>query len=375
MTRRYASLVFAGLIALSGTAGAMPVAQQTPKRVLENNWKTCEAAVGAAEAQAGIPKHLLTAISQAESGRWHPEKQANIAWPWTVTANGKGLFFDSKAEAMAEAEILITQGVRNIDVGCMQVNLMYHYGAFDSLAKAFDPVANAKYGAKYLKEMHARTRDWREAAAHYHSTTPEQAARYRAKVLRLWDQARRPQLVAHGARTAPQAKQAEAKDKLSEKLKVADKIAGPDAGKDADKAKAGTEPDRARPSAIDFGLMQRLNASFQDRLEEKTAGEELAEEEAQRAHLRREQLDAWRERKAAGATLLHLANMRRAELAQRRRKELSQVSAAERADKFADKRRSQLESWRAHRVEGDTIYYTGDTPLPFKPNAGNDLGS
>ncbi len=371
MTRRYAFMVFAGLIALSGTAGAMPVAQQTHKQALENNWKICEAAVGAAESQAGIPKHLLTAISQAESGRWHAEKQANIAWPWTVTANGKGLFFDSKAEAMAEAEILITQGVRNIDVGCMQVNMMYHYGAFDSLAKAFDPATNAKYGAKYLKEMHAKTRDWREAAAHYHSTTPEQATRYRAKVLRLWDQARWPQMVAHANRKPAEAKQAEAKDKLSEKLTAADKIAG----NYADKDKAGADPGRSRPSAIDFGLMQRLNASFQDRLEEKTAGEELAAEGAQRAHLRREQLDAWRERKAAGATLMHLANMRRAELAQRRRKELSQVSASERADTFADRRRGQLDAWRAHRVEGDTIYYTGDTPLPFKPNAGPDSGS
>ncbi|MEK9753526.1 MAG: transglycosylase SLT domain-containing protein [Rhodospirillaceae bacterium] len=346
MTKRQAFFIFASLIALSGAAEAMPVAKQAA----DNQWKSCEAAVQAAEARAGIPKHLLGAISKAESGRWHPTEQANIAWPWTVTANGKGMFFDSKAEAMAEAEILITEGVRNLDVGCMQVNLMYHPGAFANLAQAFDPAANAEYGAKYLKSMHAKTRDWREAAAHYHSTTPAQAARYRAKVLKLWDEARKPHMVAM-ARPAPKKPEPKKKDETKD------------------------EADRARASAINYGMMQRLNAAFQERQEEKTEAEQLAEQEAKQAHLRREQLESWRENQVSGISLVHLANMRRAELAQRRRKELTRVSAEERADNFTERRRNQLDAWRAHRTNGDTIYYSGDTPLPFKLNAETGSGS
>ncbi len=323
MLNRKGLMIFTSLLIWPGLAQATPATLQ----LIEKQWKTCDAAVRAAEARAGIPKHLLGAIAKAESGRWHPNRQANIAWPWTVTANGKGRFFDSKAEAVAEAEILLTEGVRNIDVGCMQINLMYHDSAFESLAKAFDPAANAQYGAKYLKAMHDKTKDWRAAAAHYHSTTPEQAARYRAKVLRLWEQARNP-----ADATKPALKTAAAKTKVGAGTKDA------------------AEGGRARASAIDFGRMQNLNAAFRQR-QEKSAGEELADQAAHRAHMRREQLDAWRERKADAIPLVHLANMRRAELAQRRRKELSRVSARDRTDAFAERRRDELERWRTRRLD------------------------
>ena len=77
----------------------------------------CASLVRIQEQQDGIPLHLLGAISRAESGRWLNEKQANVAWPWTVTSGGTGKFFDTKLEAMAEVELLITDGLRNIEVG------------------------------------------------------------------------------------------------------------------------------------------------------------------------------------------------------------------------------------------------------------------
>jgi len=283
--------------------------------------KTCAQAVQAAERREGIPQHLLKAISQAESGRWNAEKQANIAWPWTVTSGGKGRFFDTEAEARAEVEILLTQGVRNIDVGCMQVNLMYHPEAFANLAEAFNPDANARYGAKYLRAMYDKTHNWREAAAHYHSTTPEAATRYRAKVVRLWNTARRI-----NPEPAPAIETAEA------------------AETDA------AEPGHTSPALVDYALMDRLNDSFRERKSGDT-GDELADRAAFRAHQRREQLNAWREQQVGGISLVHLANMRRAELAQRNLRERSRVSADDRADAFAERRQSQLAAWRARNSD------------------------
>ena len=92
-------------------------------------------------------------------------------WPWTINAEGTGRFFESKAEAIAAVEALQARGVRSIDVGCMQVNLMHHPHAFASLDEAFDPQANAAYGARFLSALHHDLGAWPAATAAYHSQT------------------------------------------------------------------------------------------------------------------------------------------------------------------------------------------------------------
>ena len=77
-----------------------------------------------------IKEHLLTTISSVETGRWNAKEKRNVAWPWTVNAQGKGMFFQTKAEAVREVKRLQKAGVKSIDVGCMQINLAYHPDAF-----------------------------------------------------------------------------------------------------------------------------------------------------------------------------------------------------------------------------------------------------
>ena len=132
----------------------------------------CRSAVAAAERGSGIPAHLLAAISRVESGRRDPVTGAVHPWPWTVNAEGQGFFYDTKAEAVAAVRAMQARGVRSIDVGCVQINLMHHPDAFPSLELAFDPQANAAYAAQFLKELYAQTGDWNKAAAMYHSATP-----------------------------------------------------------------------------------------------------------------------------------------------------------------------------------------------------------
>ena len=103
-----------------------------------------------------------------------------------MNAEGQGFFYDTKAEAVAAVRGMQARGVRSIDVGCMQVNLMHHPDAFASLDVAFDPQANAAYAARFLKELYAQTGDWTKAAALYHSATPDLGADYQRKVLAVW---------------------------------------------------------------------------------------------------------------------------------------------------------------------------------------------
>ena len=169
-------------IAVAWVLGLVEAAQAAPTAAPEaaRPWETCAGQTARTERTNGIPHRLLQAIALAESGRWNAERKATIAWPWTVTAEGQGLFFATKAEAIAEVEHLRARGVRNIDVGCMQVNLHYHADAFDDLDEAFDPAHNVAYASTYLKRMYEDRRSWPEAAA-YHSTTPEFAGPYRKK--------------------------------------------------------------------------------------------------------------------------------------------------------------------------------------------------
>jgi hypothetical protein len=61
--------------------------------------------------------------------------------------------FPTKAKAIAHVRELQARGVRNIDVGCMQINLRHHPNAFPDLETAFDPEMNTAYAAQFLNGL------------------------------------------------------------------------------------------------------------------------------------------------------------------------------------------------------------------------------
>lgn len=146
----------------------------------------CEAAGAAAERRHEVPEGLLRAIGRVESGRRDPASGQVAAWPWTINAEGRGRVFDSAADALAAAEALRRGGTGSIDVGCYQVNLLHHPGAFASLEEGFDPERNADYAARFLKALRGRTGSWDDAVAAYHSASPERGVPYRDRVLAAW---------------------------------------------------------------------------------------------------------------------------------------------------------------------------------------------
>lgn len=142
-----------------------------------------------------IKRHLLTTIANVETGRWDAEKKQKVAWPWTVNAQGKGMFFETKDEAVREVKRLQAKGVKSIDVGCMQINLVYHPDAFDSIEDAFDPQKNAQYAAKFLKNLYENNdKDWIKAAMAYHSKVPNKAQRYKKKIVSTYEIVKQAQL-------------------------------------------------------------------------------------------------------------------------------------------------------------------------------------
>ena len=182
--------LFIALLAWLLGAGWFGPAWAAPLLTLPAPGASCRAAISAAEQAGAIPPLLLAAIGRVESGRRDPVSGVVAPWPWTINAEGQGSFYDTKAQAIAAAQALQARGVQSIDVGCMQVNLMHHSGAFANLDQAFDPSANTAYAAHFLNELHGQTNDWMRAAAQYHSSTPALGATYQTAVEAAWTQER-----------------------------------------------------------------------------------------------------------------------------------------------------------------------------------------
>ena len=141
----------------------------------------CARLAAEAGAQAGLPDGLLPAISLVEAGRG--DGKGGIApWPWTLNEGGKGMYFDTREEALAYLKEAVARGVTNIDVGCMQLNWKWHSAGFESPEDMIDPARNTRYAARFMVELYNRLESWDVAASAYHSTNPERGRRYLAKV-------------------------------------------------------------------------------------------------------------------------------------------------------------------------------------------------
>ena len=155
----------------------------------------CESEIQKAEKVNNIPRRLLAAIATVESGRSvrvsnNNKKTEKAPWPWTICAYGKGHFFSTKSAAIAAVKKLFARGVRNIDVGCMQVNLLHHSKAFKNLEEAFTPKYNVAYAAKYFMQLRNMTNSWTHAVGYYHSRTAKHYKRYCVTVFNEWKKAR-----------------------------------------------------------------------------------------------------------------------------------------------------------------------------------------
>ncbi len=169
--------------ARAATPSANATAPTDESAWLVQQSELCSAAVQQAEQRYHLPHGLLSAIAKAESGRPVTALSDVRPWPWTIDADGTGLFLDSQAAAIAWIRSQISRH-SFVDVGCMQIDLEYHPKAFASLEEAFDPAANTDYAARLLLELYSgeAAHSWDVAVGLYHSHTLMLAAAYRDRV-------------------------------------------------------------------------------------------------------------------------------------------------------------------------------------------------
>ena len=167
-------------------------AQTTTEEIIDaqgGSENICAYMLELAEDASKFPKGLLQSIAQVESGRYTPGFPLRAPWPWTVSsadAKERSKFFPTRQEALDSITQLQNQGITNIDVGCMQVNLFYHGRGFSSLEEAIDPINNIAYATEFLNLLYNRYGNWGDAIKHYHSSDPEKNSYYLQKVIAAW---------------------------------------------------------------------------------------------------------------------------------------------------------------------------------------------
>ena len=146
----------------------------------------CEQIASTIEKDSNLPSHILSSISRVEAGR--KLSTGNVrGWPWTLNHAGKGLFFDSKEQALKYLKQAVSSGSRNIYVGCMQLNYRWHKVAFSSIDEMMDPELNIKYAAQFVHELYGRHNNWEDTIKHYHSNKKRFNVPYFHKVAKVWD--------------------------------------------------------------------------------------------------------------------------------------------------------------------------------------------
>lgn len=189
------------------------VAFGAPRPAAADDMTACNAAIAKAELHAEMPKRVMGTIALVESGR-AIGKQV-VPWPWSINVGGNGYYYASKGEAIEAVRAFTAAGQHSIDVGCMQINLLAHPAAFDSLDTAFEPAANAEYAARFLRTLYQQSGRVSAAMTAYHSQTPEYANDYARRLLAVWPGAAKFGLTAASALpTAPAPAQSASKIRL-----------------------------------------------------------------------------------------------------------------------------------------------------------------
>ena len=150
----------------------------------------CHKQIDRVEAKLEIPKGLLTAIAITESGKKPKHKEDLVSWPWVLNVDGKPEYHSSKTDAVLALKRYLSQGIRNIDVGCMQINYRHHGKHFRSPSYMLDPRLNVLYAGEFLVQLHKRFSSWTKSVGYYHSGTLKYQVPYRQKVYKLWREIR-----------------------------------------------------------------------------------------------------------------------------------------------------------------------------------------
>ncbi|MBF9195889.1 transglycosylase SLT domain-containing protein [Microvirga terrestris] len=152
-----------GLLIAVALAGSTSSAVYVTSAAAQPQSGLCEREMMRASALYGVPLGMLYSVGLTETG-----KRGSLQ-PYAMNVEGKAVFSNSAIEAIQKFEQASRSGARLIDMGCMQINHLYHREKFSSLESMLNPRLNVEYAARFLKELKTRHETWTMAVARYHA--------------------------------------------------------------------------------------------------------------------------------------------------------------------------------------------------------------
>ena len=134
-------------------------------------------------------KWFITSNFPQRDRKMGPKKGNELPLAMDCYRRWQRCLFRDQERSDRQGSGLKKKGVRNIDVGCMQINLFYHPNAFDNLDQAFDPLTNTRYAADFLTNLYKNNGSWNLAIERYHSGNTTRGTKYRKAVIHLKEQA------------------------------------------------------------------------------------------------------------------------------------------------------------------------------------------
>ncbi|MCC2646649.1 MAG: hypothetical protein K0R02_714 [Rickettsiaceae bacterium] len=128
------------------------------------------------EQEYGIPKDLLLSIATVES-KLHP---------FAINVQGRPYFFKTFEEAINATTLIRNKGIKNFDVGLMQINYKYHHENFENIKQMLSPEMNIEYAAKLLCKLYGEYNSWSHAIRLYHSANEQYNKVYAKRIAIAW---------------------------------------------------------------------------------------------------------------------------------------------------------------------------------------------
>ncbi len=144
---------------LAGLLLAISISDPSPAAAAS----ACEAQILRASQRYDIPPGILYAVGLTETGR------KGSLQPYALNIAGKAVFAPDKQAAIRIFNKARRDGVKLIDLGCMQINHHYHAAHFRSVGDMLDPRRNVDYAARFLRELRKDHGSWSMAVARYHA--------------------------------------------------------------------------------------------------------------------------------------------------------------------------------------------------------------